>query len=242
MAIPQYTRRRRRPILSLSNFTVLTIIYCIISFHNFGVSSFIQQKIHTNLPPITNYNNIKHIINYNNIKQSTTTTTTTTLYELPVTDEAGSYDPTASYVTESEVATAANDLLLNSKQQVIDLPDEVSNSFMQYALSIILGRALPDARDGMKPVHRRILYAMNGLGLNPNSSYRKCGKLCHILLISRYTYHNMSKDRLSNTLSIISLSQHVLLGKYWESTIHTVIMQYMMHWFDWHSHSQRIYH
>ncbi|KAK1736801.1 DNA gyrase subunit A [Skeletonema marinoi] len=48
---------------------------------------------------------------------------------------------------------------------------------MQYALSIILGRALPDARDGMKPVHRRILYAMNGLGLNPSSSYRKCARV-----------------------------------------------------------------
>jgi len=189
MAIPQYIRWRSS--LSLSNFTILTIIYCIISFHNFGVSSFIQQKIHTNLPPITNHNNIK---------QSTTTTTTTTLYELPVTDEAGSYDPTASYVTESDVATAANDLLLNSKQQVIDLPDEVSNSFMQYALSIILGRALPDARDGMKPVHRRILYAMNGLGLNPNSSYRKCGKLC-LLLISG-THIICQKDHLSNILSL----------------------------------------
>ena len=217
MAIPYI---RRRSSLSLSNFTILTIIYCIISFQNFGVSSFIQQKIHTNLPPITNYNNIKQ-------STTTTTTTTTTLYELPVTDEAGSYDPTASYVTESEVATAANDLLLNSKQHVIDLPDEVSNSFMQYALSIILGRALPDARDGMKPVHRRILYAMNGLGLNPNSSYRKCGKLC-LLLISG-THIICQKDHLSNTLSIISLSQHVLLEKYWENIIHTVIMQYMMH-------------
>lgn len=48
---------------------------------------------------------------------------------------------------------------------------------MQYALSIILGRALPDARDGMKPVHRRILYAMNGLGLGPNTAHRKCARV-----------------------------------------------------------------
>ena len=93
------------------------------------------------------------------------------------TDEAGSYDPQSSYVTEADIASQANDLLSNTDKNVIDLPDEVSNSFMQYALSIILGRALPDARDGMKPVHRRILYAMNGLGMGPNTSYRKCARV-----------------------------------------------------------------
>ena len=92
------------------------------------------------------------------------------------TDEAGSFDPNAAYVTEAEIASQANDLLSESNT-CVDLPDELSQSFMQYALSIILGRALPDARDGMKPVHRRILFAMNGLGLNPNSSYRKCARV-----------------------------------------------------------------
>ena len=93
------------------------------------------------------------------------------------TDEAGSYDPQAGYITEADIAAQANDFLSNTDENVVDLPDEVSSSFMQYALSIILGRALPDARDGMKPVHRRILYAMNGLGLSPNSSYRKCARV-----------------------------------------------------------------
>ena len=92
------------------------------------------------------------------------------------TDEAGSFDPNADYVSEAEIASKANELLAESKD-VIDLPEEIASSFMQYALSIILGRALPDARDGMKPVHRRILYAMNGLGLNPTSSYRKCARV-----------------------------------------------------------------
>ena len=103
---------------------------------------------------------------------------TSTVRKSQATDEAGSYDPNSAYVSESEAANAANDLLLNSdQQQTVDLPDEVSSSFMQYALSIILGRALPDARDGLKPVHRRILYAMNGLGLNSNTSHRKCARV-----------------------------------------------------------------
>ncbi len=103
-------------------------------------------------------------------------------------DAVGSYDPSStsssssSFVSESEIALRANALLADAaasgtNDRVIDLPDEVSSSFMQYALSIILGRALPDARDGLKPVHRRILYAMNGLGLSPNSSYRKCARV-----------------------------------------------------------------
>ena len=59
----------------------------------------------------------------------------------------------------------------------IDLESELQTSFMQYAMSIILGRALPDVRDGLKPVHRRILYAMHGLGLQPEGGYRKCARV-----------------------------------------------------------------
>jgi len=93
------------------------------------------------------------------------------------TDEAGSYDPTQSAMTESEEYAAANELLLTQPPTSIELPNEIQNSFMQYALSIILGRALPDARDGLKPVHRRILFAMNGLNLGPSSGYRKCARI-----------------------------------------------------------------
>jgi hypothetical protein len=92
-----------------------------------------------------------------------------------ITDEAGSYDPTKGQMTSAEEFDAANEMLkLNSS---VELPSEIENSFMQYALSIILGRALPDARDGLKPVHRRILYAMNGLNLTPGSGYRKCARV-----------------------------------------------------------------
>src|SRR4051794_31020348 len=54
------------------------------------------------------------------------------------------------------------------------LEEEMRSSYLDYAMSVIVGRALPDVRDGLKPVHRRVLYAMNELGLQPNRSYRKC--------------------------------------------------------------------
>lgn len=59
----------------------------------------------------------------------------------------------------------------------LEMVDEVKSSFMSYALSTILGRALPDARDGLKPVHRRVLYAMYALNLLPDSQYRKCARV-----------------------------------------------------------------
>ena len=58
-----------------------------------------------------------------------------------------------------------------------DLYSEMSRSYMEYAMSVIFGRALPDVRDGFKPVHRRILFAMNELGLNPDTPFRKCARV-----------------------------------------------------------------
>jgi len=100
-------------------------------------------------------------------------------------DNDGSYDPSDKPMNEAQEAEAANDMLTQTmmmepvepQTDSIDLSTEVENSFMQYALSIILGRALPDARDGLKPVHRRILYAMNGLSLTPGGGYRKCARV-----------------------------------------------------------------
>ena len=83
-----------------------------------------------------------------------------------------------SYVSEAELAQQANDVLLRTDTTShIELQTELSNSFLQYALSIILGRAIPDARDGLKPVHRRILFAMHELQLTANSSHRKCARV-----------------------------------------------------------------
>ncbi len=59
----------------------------------------------------------------------------------------------------------------------INIEDEMRRSYLDYAMSVIVGRALPDIRDGLKPVHRRILYGMNEMGLAPNRPTRKCAKI-----------------------------------------------------------------
>lgn len=66
-----------------------------------------------------------------------------------------------------------------SQERIIptDLRGEMSRSYLEYAMSVIVGRALPDARDGLKPVHRRILYAMHELGLTPERPFRKCARV-----------------------------------------------------------------
>ena len=56
----------------------------------------------------------------------------------------------------------------------VAIQDEMRSAYLDYAMSVIVARALPDVRDGLKPVHRRILYAMQGMGLRPGSSYKKC--------------------------------------------------------------------
>ena len=59
----------------------------------------------------------------------------------------------------------------------INIEDEMKKSYLDYAMSVIIGRALPDVRDGLKPVHRRILYGMHEMGLNFNRPTRKCAKI-----------------------------------------------------------------
>src|SRR5262245_6340819 len=61
----------------------------------------------------------------------------------------------------------------NQLKQQINIEDEMKRSYLDYAMSVIIGRALPDVRDGLKPVHRRILYSMNEKGLTPGKPYKK---------------------------------------------------------------------
>jgi len=73
----------------------------------------------------------------------------------------------------------AQQLNLLGNGQIIPTPlhQEMERSYLEYAMSVIVGRALPDVRDGLKPVHRRILYAMYELGLTPDRPYRKCARV-----------------------------------------------------------------
>ena len=66
----------------------------------------------------------------------------------------------------------------NEKIEPIDVAEEMSKSFLDYSMSVIISRALPDARDGLKPSQRRILYAMHDLSLFPGRQHRKCAKIC----------------------------------------------------------------
>ena len=59
----------------------------------------------------------------------------------------------------------------------VEIVDEMRNSYLDYSMSVIVSRALPDARDGLKPVHRRILYGMDELGLRANKSFKKCARI-----------------------------------------------------------------
>ncbi len=66
----------------------------------------------------------------------------------------------------------------NERVEPIDVAEEMSKSFLDYSMSVIISRALPDARDGLKPSQRRILYAMHDLSLFPGRQHRKCAKIC----------------------------------------------------------------
>src|SRR5580693_6475541 len=66
----------------------------------------------------------------------------------------------------------------NEKIAKINVADEIKNSFLDYSMSVIISRALPDVRDGLKPSQRRILFAMHDLSLFPNRQHRKCAKIC----------------------------------------------------------------
>ena len=76
----------------------------------------------------------------------------------------------------------------NTKVIVVDLEKEMKKSYLDYSMAVIVGRALPDVRDGLKPVHRRILYTMFERGLTASKAFRKCADTVGSVL-GRYHPH-----------------------------------------------------
>ena len=81
---------------------------------------------------------------------------------------------------DNDPLPASNTPLFAASEEIktINVADEIKNSFLDYSMSVIISRALPDARDGLKPSQRRILLAMHDLNLSPGRHYRKCAKIC----------------------------------------------------------------
>jgi DNA gyrase subunit A len=105
--------------------------------------------------------------------------------------------------------------MTSSPDQIIltDLSQEMSRSYLEYAMSVIVGRALPDARDGLKPVHRRILYAMYELGLMPDRPFRKCARVVGEVL-GKYHPHGDTAvyDALVRMAQNFSMRQPLIEG------------------------------
>ncbi|HEY9611279.1 DNA topoisomerase (ATP-hydrolyzing) [Allocoleopsis sp.] len=109
----------------------------------------------------------------------------------------------------------AKQLNLLATGQVIPtaLHAEMQRSYLEYAMSVIVGRALPDVRDGLKPVHRRILYAMHELGLTPDRPYRKCARVVGDVLGKYHPHGDQAVyDALVRLVQIFSTRYPLLDG------------------------------
>ena len=84
------------------------------------------------------------------------------------------------------------------------LEEEMRSAYLDYAMSVIVGRALPDVRDGLKPVHRRVLYVMNELGLQPNRKHVKCAQIVGEVMGK---YHPHGDSAIYDAL--VRLAQHL---------------------------------
>jgi len=100
------------------------------------------------------------------------------------------------------------------QEQPVSIQDEMRTSYLDYAMSVIVGRAIPDVRDGLKPVHRRILYAMRGLNLTPAVSHRKCALVVGEVLGSFHPHGDASVyDALVRMAQPFSMRHMVIDGQ-----------------------------
>src|SRR4028119_1674304 len=104
----------------------------------------------------------------------------------------------------------------NSRERILPrlIDEEIKESFINYSMSVIVSRALPDVRDGLKPVHRRVLYSMNDLGLTPGRPYKKCATVVGDVL-GKYHPHGDSSvyDALVRMVQDFSLRYPLIDGQ-----------------------------
>jgi DNA gyrase subunit A len=116
--------------------------------------------------------------------------------ELPLTPPPGSSGPGAANI------------------QPVNIEEEMRSSYLAYSLSVIIGRALPDVRDGLKPVHRRILYTMQQMGLAPNRATRKCARIVGDVMGKYHPHGNLAVyDALVRLAQPWSLRYPLIFGQ-----------------------------
>ena len=105
------------------------------------------------------------------------------------------------------------DAALHGKIEERELEKEMRSSYLDYAMSVIVGRALPDVRDGLKPVHRRVLFSMNEAGLQPTRPYSKCSRVVGDVL-GKYHPHSpeATYDALVRMGQVFSLRHPLVDG------------------------------
>ena len=94
----------------------------------------------------------------------------------------------------------------------VNIEEELKSSYLDYAMSVIVGRALPDVRDGLKPVHRRVLYAMNVLGNDWNKAYKKSARVVGDV-IGKYHPHGDLTVRVTSVPSTATLRRQCVIRK-----------------------------
>src|SRR5438045_8565822 len=96
----------------------------------------------------------------------------------------------------------------------VSIQDEMRTSYLDYAMSVIIGRAIPDVRDGLKPVHRRILYAMRDMNLNAGSAYKKCAAVVGEVLGKYHPHGDASVyDPLVRMAQLVSMRNPLIDGQ-----------------------------
>src|SRR6266404_5915409 len=98
--------------------------------------------------------------------------------------------------------------------QPVNIEEEMRRSYLDYSMSVIIGRALPDVRDGLKPVHRRILYTMQQMGLQPNKTTRKCARIVGDVMGKYHPHGNLAVyDALVRLAQVWSLRYPLVFGQ-----------------------------